>query len=89
MFLPQEIIRRKRDGETLTQDEIEFFINAIKTNKLLIIGSRFKRVGSSIYRKWYRHVLGRIFSTFALSIISWRLCFLQYFCYYSILQVKD
>ena len=51
-------------------DEIEYFINAIKTNKLLIIGSRFKRVGSSINRKWYRHVLGRIFSTFASLILK-------------------
>ena len=34
MFLPQEIIRRKRDGETLTQDEIEFFIDALTHHRV-------------------------------------------------------
>jgi len=28
-YLPQEIIRRKRDGETLTNNEIEFFIRGV------------------------------------------------------------
>ncbi len=34
MFLPQEIIRRKRDGETLSSDEIEFFIDALTNNRV-------------------------------------------------------
>jgi thymidine phosphorylase len=34
MFLPQEIIRRKRDGETLSSNEIEFFIDALTQNKV-------------------------------------------------------
>ena len=34
MFLPQEIIRRKRDGETLSTDEIEFFIDALTHERL-------------------------------------------------------
>ncbi|TFW32437.1 thymidine phosphorylase [Massilia horti] len=29
MFLPQEIVRKKRDGGTLTADEIEFFVRGI------------------------------------------------------------
>lgn len=29
-FLPQEIIRRKRDGHTLTADEIRFFVQGLK-----------------------------------------------------------
>ena len=34
MFLPQEIIRRKRDGETLSSDEIEYFIDALTQDRL-------------------------------------------------------
>ncbi|GAM69815.1 thymidine phosphorylase [Vibrio sp. JCM 19236] len=29
MYLPQEIIRKKRDGEVLTADEINFFIQGV------------------------------------------------------------
>lgn len=32
VFLPQEIIRRKRDGEVLTRDEIYFFIQGVADN---------------------------------------------------------
>ncbi|TKI08679.1 thymidine phosphorylase [Martelella alba] len=32
MYLAQEIIRKKRDGETLNEDEIRFFINGIRDN---------------------------------------------------------
>ncbi len=31
-YLPQEIIRRKRDGEVLTNDEINFFIQGVANN---------------------------------------------------------
>jgi thymidine phosphorylase len=34
MFLPQEIIRRKRDGETLSTNEIDFFIQALTAGRL-------------------------------------------------------
>jgi thymidine phosphorylase len=34
MFLPQEIIRRKRDGETLSSNEIEFFIDALTNHRV-------------------------------------------------------
>ena len=34
MFIPQEIIRRKRNGEALTQAEIEFFVNGIADNSI-------------------------------------------------------
>ena len=34
MFLPQEIIRRKRDGQELGPDEIRFFIDALTTGAL-------------------------------------------------------
>ena len=34
MFLPQEIIRKKRDGHPLSTAEIQFFVNGIKTNSV-------------------------------------------------------
>ncbi|WP_341663066.1 thymidine phosphorylase [Vibrio sp.] len=34
MYLPQEIIRRKRDGEVLTSGEINFFIQGIANNSV-------------------------------------------------------
>lgn len=34
MYLPQEIIRRKRDGEILTADEINFFIQGVAKNTI-------------------------------------------------------
>lgn len=34
MYLPQEIIRRKRDGEVLTSEEISFFINGVANNSV-------------------------------------------------------
>ncbi|QEW33681.1 thymidine phosphorylase [Erwinia billingiae] len=32
MFLPQEIIRKKRDGQPLTEEEIRFFIKGVRDN---------------------------------------------------------
>ena len=32
MFLPQEIIRKKRDGQVLSEEEIRFFINGVRDN---------------------------------------------------------
>lgn len=32
MFLPQEIIRKKRDGQALNEEEIRFFINGVRDN---------------------------------------------------------
>ncbi|HHC7309491.1 TPA: thymidine phosphorylase [Vibrio campbellii] len=34
MYLPQEIIRKKRDGEVLTADEINFFIQGVANNSV-------------------------------------------------------
>lgn len=34
MYLPQEIIRKKRDGEKLTNDEIDFFVKGIADNSI-------------------------------------------------------
>ncbi|SUG39804.1 thymidine phosphorylase [Salmonella enterica subsp. arizonae] len=34
MFLAQEIIRKKRDGHTLSDEEIRFFINGIRDNTI-------------------------------------------------------
>lgn len=32
MFLAQEIIRKKRDGEPLSAEEIRFFVNGVRDN---------------------------------------------------------
>lgn len=32
MFLPQEIIKKKRDGQVLSEEEIRFFINGVRDN---------------------------------------------------------
>ena len=34
MFLPQEIIRKKRDGFDLSEEEIQFFVQGITQNTL-------------------------------------------------------
>ena len=34
MFLPQEIIRKKRDGKKLSREEIEFFVKGIADNSI-------------------------------------------------------
>ena len=34
MFLPQEIIRKKRDGFVLTDSEIQFFVQGITQNTI-------------------------------------------------------
>ena len=34
MFIPQEIIRRKRNGEILSHAEIEYFVNGITDNSI-------------------------------------------------------
>jgi thymidine phosphorylase len=35
LFLAQEIIRKKRDGHALSEEEIRFFINGIRDNQSL------------------------------------------------------
>ncbi|MEM6160270.1 thymidine phosphorylase [Erwinia sp. P6884] len=34
MYLPQEIIRKKRDGQALSEEEIRFFINGVRDNSV-------------------------------------------------------
>ncbi|WP_429226674.1 hypothetical protein, partial [Aeromonas veronii] len=34
MFLPQEIIRKKRNGEVLSTQEIQFFVQGITNNTI-------------------------------------------------------
>ncbi len=34
MFLPQEIIRKKRDGHVLSKEEIDFFVKGIPSGEV-------------------------------------------------------
>lgn len=47
--------------------EIPRFVQKFKNSKKieLVMGSRILRLGGEIDRKWYRHLLGRLFATFA------------------------
>ena len=47
IFFPQEIIRRKRDGASLSEDEIDFFIDGLKTES--IQDSQAAALAMSIY----------------------------------------
>ena len=48
-------------------DEIPVFFNIFEQNNTLkmVVGSRVKRLGANINRKWMRHIVGRIFATCA------------------------
>lgn len=50
--------------------EASRLISLFDNNIFFIFGSRIKRVGVEIKRKWYRHVFGRIFATFASSMLK-------------------
>ena len=47
-----------------------FIITATTLKKKMVMGSRMKRMGASIERKAKRHILGRVFSTFASWILG-------------------
>lgn len=50
--------------------EIGSFLSQLKsTEKKIAIGSRMKRLGATVERKRSRHLLGRVFSTFASIIL--------------------
>ncbi len=53
-------------------NEIELFKYMISKNSELkfVMGSRIMRLGSTIYRHWYRHYLGRVFATCASISLS-------------------
>ena len=44
--------------------------NAFKENTDLVMGSRVLRLGGNIERKWYRHILGRVFATVASKLLD-------------------
>jgi glycosyltransferase involved in cell wall biosynthesis len=50
-------------------DEILRMLNTANEKTLYLSGCRLLRLGGQIQRKWYRHLLGRLFAT----VIAWRL----------------
>jgi dolichyl-phosphate beta-glucosyltransferase len=50
--------------------EVETITNRISDKIFFAFGSRVKRVGTNIKRKWYRHIFGRIFATIASKILN-------------------
>ncbi|WP_051283926.1 glycosyltransferase [Desulforegula conservatrix] len=51
--------------EATSFDEIHDFLGVFLNNEDLkiVLGSRIRRLGADIQRKWYRHYLGRVFAT--------------------------
>jgi glycosyltransferase involved in cell wall biosynthesis len=45
-------------------DQVDLFLSQID-NQDFVLGSRLNRLGAKIERKWYRHILGRVFATLA------------------------
>ncbi len=50
--------------------EVEKITKHINENIYVSFGSRIKRIGTNIKRKWYRHILGRIFATIASKMLK-------------------
>ena len=51
-------------------EEIDFLLNYLKAETKIVIGSRVKRLGSSILRTPSRHYMGRVFATFASLLLD-------------------
>jgi len=51
-------------------NEILKITNQINDDVKFVFGSRIKRIGANIKRKWYRHILGRIFATIASKMLK-------------------
>jgi glycosyltransferase involved in cell wall biosynthesis len=51
-------------------NEIPKIVNHINGEIYFAFGSRIKMIGSKIKRKWYRHIVGRIFATIASKILK-------------------
>lgn len=51
-------------------EEINYLIEKIRGEITFVFGSRVKRIGAIISRKWYRHVAGRIFATIASTLLG-------------------
>ncbi len=49
---------------------IHKIIAVINDNIRFAFGSRIQRIGANIQRKWYRHLLGRIFATIASKMLD-------------------
>lgn len=52
--------------------EIENFQKYFESNDeiMMVIGSRIRRMGANIDRKWKRHFIGRVFATFASATLA-------------------
>ncbi len=50
--------------------EVDKITKALDKQILFAFGSRVQRVGVNINRKWYRHIMGRVFATFASKMLK-------------------
>ena len=52
--------------------EIENFQKCFASNDeiMMVVGSRIRRMGANIDRKWKRHFIGRVFATFASATLA-------------------
>lgn len=58
------------DFSTPLSESINLLMTIKSTKTNFVLGSRIKRLGATIERSRYRHLLGRIFSTFASVILK-------------------
>jgi len=50
--------------------EVPKLVDHFKNEVLFVFGSRCRRIGADVKRKLYRHLVGRVFATFASNMLS-------------------
>lgn len=51
-------------------NDVPKIVNHFNSNVVFVFGSRVQRIGVKINRKWYRHIIGRVFATIASNMLG-------------------